>query len=66
MTCPADFAAAQAWHDRVRADAASGAPVTDHGRALLASARPWPDAETTIGECGGCHSSLCFTPAVAP
>lgn len=64
MTCPSDFEAAQAWHAQVRADAASGSPVTEHGRALLATARPWPEAGVMVGECG-CNSSLCFEPAVS-
>lgn len=60
--CPSDSALARTWHDHVRADAASGAPTTEHGRTLLATARPWPEAGLSIGECA-CGSSLCFRPA---
>lgn len=59
--CPSEFDAAQAHHLAVRADAATGAPVTPQGRALLASSRPWAamGVGVRIGECA-CGSSLCF------
>lgn len=54
--CPTDTAEARAHHDAVRADAATGNPVTEHGRALFSSLRPWPGLGR-IGECL-CMSSL--------
>jgi len=62
--CPDTYAECQAWHRRVKADAASGAPTTEHGRNLLATARPWPELECSLGECL-CGSSLCFNVAGA-
>lgn len=58
--CPTTFAEAQRHHDDVRADASTGNPSTPHGRALLATARPWPEFDVMIGECGGCGSTLSF------
>ncbi len=55
--CPSDTAAARAHHEAVRADAASGNPVTEHGRHLLATRRPWPG----LGWCGEC---LCLSTLV--
>jgi len=46
-----------AHHERVKADAMSGAPQTEDGKGLLASLRPWPGVGH-VGECGGCKSSL--------
>ncbi len=54
--CPADTDDARAHHDRVRADAATGAPVTEHGKHLHRTLRPWPGLGR-IGECL-CMSSL--------
>jgi hypothetical protein len=48
--CPREPAAARAHHAQVKADAAGGAPITAHGRHLLATRRPWPD----LGWCGEC------------
>jgi hypothetical protein len=57
--CPA--AVATRLHDEARADAASGSPVTERGRALLESARPWPELGegAHLGECV-CGTSLVF------
>lgn len=53
------------WHESIRADAATGRPVTTQGQALLASSRPWTEVDLLIGECS-CGSSLCFErPAIA-
>lgn len=49
-TCPASAAAARAHHARVKADAASGAPVTPEGQHVLATRREWPG----LGWCGEC------------
>lgn len=57
--CPDDSEAARLHHSRVRADAATGAPVTAHGQRLLETARPWPEEQCQIGECL-CGSSLMF------
>lgn len=57
--CPDDSDEAAAHHRRVKADAATGAPVTDHGRRLLETSRPWPEEGCRIGECL-CGSSLMF------
>lgn len=48
-------------HERAKADAATGLPITDQGRALLLSARPWPSLgpRAYVGECM-CRSSLVF------
>jgi hypothetical protein len=60
--CPADVAASRALHDQVRADAGTGAPVTERGQSVLSSARPWEDLGdgAHIGECV-CGTSLVFT-----
>ena len=60
MTCPDDPAQCKAWHCRVRDDAMSGEPETDHGKALLQSARWFSAANAMMGECL-CGSSLFFT-----
>lgn len=54
--CPTDPTVAGYWHESVKADAATGAPTTDHGRQLLATLRPWPGVGR-LGECL-CGSSL--------
>lgn len=54
--CPSDSVEARAHHDAVRADAATGHPVTEHGKHLLSTLRPWPGLGQ-IGECL-CMSSL--------
>lgn len=54
--CPSDPAAARAHHDAVRADVATGNPVTEHGKHMLRTLRPWPGLGV-IGECA-CMSSL--------
>lgn len=56
LLCPTDAAAARAHHDAVRADAATGNPVTEHGKHLHRTLRPWPGLGR-IGECA-CMSSL--------
>lgn len=48
--CPSDADAARQHHEAVKADAAGGAPVTEHGRHLLSTLRPWPE----LGHCGEC------------
>jgi hypothetical protein len=62
--CPSDPIAARAHHDLVRADAASGAPVTEHGRHLASTLRPWPE----LGRCGEClcGSTLLLADVDAP
>lgn len=57
--CPSDPTTASYHHAAAKADAATGAPTTEHGRALLASARPWGDGRV-IGDCL-CGSSFIFT-----
>lgn len=59
--CDPDPATNRVLHDVVRADAETGAPSTSEGRALLATARPWPDTGMLIGKCR-CGSSLMFDP----
>jgi hypothetical protein len=55
--CPTDSAAARSHHDAVRADAATGAPATEHGQHLLRTRREWPG----LGWCGEC---LCMSTLV--
>lgn len=57
--CPDDSEAARLHHLEVKADAATGAPTTAHGKRLLSSSRPWPSEHCRIGECL-CGSSLMF------
>mgnify|MGYP001577193011 CR=1 FL=1 len=61
MTCPDDPQRAKAWHCAIKDDVLNGHPETDHGKALLASARPFPAAKAYFGECGGCGSTLLFS-----
>lgn len=57
--CPDDTDEARVHHERVKADAATGAPTTAHGQHLLATLRPWPELGQ-LGECA-CGSSLLIT-----
>lgn len=57
--CPSDTAEARAHHDAVRRDAATGSPVTEHGRHLFSTLRPWPG----LGRLGEC---LCMSTLVLP
>lgn len=53
-------AGATDWHRSVKADAASGSPVTRHGQHLLVTARDWKDNPGwSFGECE-CGSTLAF------
>lgn len=57
-TCPTTTREAQAHHERVKADAATGAPQTAHGRRLLETRRDWPGLDGCwCGECL-CRSTL--------
>jgi hypothetical protein len=64
--CDQDPTTNSILHAAARRDAATGMPITREGAALLATARPWPDAgpDVHIGECI-CGSSLLFTLAPA-
>jgi hypothetical protein len=59
--CPTDPTTASYHHAAARADAATGAPVTEAGRNLVATARPWGDGRV-IGDCV-CGSSFIYRPA---
>jgi hypothetical protein len=61
--CPSDPLEARAHHDRVRADAATGNPVTEHGKHLHSTLRPWPGLGR-MGECL-CMSSLVIADATS-
>lgn len=63
MTCPDSHDLAH--HERVKADAMSGAPTTEDGKHLLRTRREWPGVGW-VGECGGCKSSLLVTTEVEP
>lgn len=54
----------QRHHAAVKADAATGAPVTPHGRHLLETSRPAPRGQR-CGECL-CGSTFLFTPRSTP
>ena len=45
-----------AHHERVKADAMSGAPQTEDGKHFVATKREWPGLGV-IGDCS-CHSTL--------
>jgi hypothetical protein len=57
--CDADFTTNSLLHEAARLDAQSGKPVTEAGKSLLATARPWAELGQHIGECA-CGSTLAF------
>jgi hypothetical protein len=56
--CPNDPTSASLYHAAAKRDAATGAPTTREGAALLLTARPF-DLTRLMGECC-CHSSFVF------
>lgn len=62
--CDQDPTTNSILHAAARRDAATGAPTTEQGRSILATARAWPGVGF-VGECT-CGSSLCFDLAPPP